>query len=198
MSDCGFDPARVQDFLDERLGERERHEVADHLADCEACRRLLASYTALDALLAHLPAEAPPALLVDQVMLAIDAEAEAEAPRRAPAELARTAAVVFAVLAGAAAFFTGGFAALRGDAAADPTAGVLTWLGALGESLYAGLAALFAGVGRVVEAWAALPASSLGQTAALLVVLGGLAAATNVLAVRATERAVAIPPRGRE
>ncbi len=197
MMDCAFDSSRLQDFVDERLGAPQRHEVADHLADCEVCRKRLGSYSALDALLTHLPVEEPPEFLVDRVMLAIDVAAEAdEAPRAAPAELARTAVAVFAVLLGAAALVYGGLVA-TGEVALEAGAGVVDWTFGVVDSFSGGLTALFAGLGRVLETWAALPSSSLSQTAILAVALGALAVVTNLLATRAGGPTGASPTGGR-
>lgn len=176
MASCEFDPALLQDFLDERLGEAERHRVADHLADCAACRKRHAGYVALDALLGALPPEDPPPLLAERVLRGLDREAaDADEPR----ELGRAAAAVAAVLVAGVAAFAGGLFSPVGE-----WEGVSGWLWSLGQYVLDALSQGASTLTSLASAWAEAPAGSFPQTLALLVVLGAVAAATNHLALR--------------
>lgn len=179
MADCAFDSALLQDFLDERLGGEDLRRVAAHLAECEHCRRLHASYTALDTLLGALPAEDAPALLVERVMLQVDQIREAPAT-----DLGKSAAAVAAVLTAATVLFAFGFLSPILDPAAmqDRSEGIFAWFWGLLESLGAGFVQVFSGMLGSLETWLGPSSASLTQTVFLLFVLGGAAVLTNIYA----------------
>lgn len=189
MTACAFDSALLQDYLDERLDDAERHRVANHLADCAACRKQQAAYLALDLLLREAPTAEPPAFLVDRVLQEIDGVAP-----EPTAELGRSVAVVTTVLTGAALLFAFGLFAPLADPAtlqgfADP---ILHWAWSLFDGLFGGLSMLMSDLLRSFESWWAPAEGGLGSTPGLLGLLGLLALVTHILAAGHFDRELGI------